>query len=136
MSIIAEWRSPSVSSERHVSRPALPTPGIMVFSHTRQLQYVNRRACDLIQRVDETNREPSLCALPARLLELRDEIRACLDDRLETGIREPFELSRVMCKGGERLLLRGYGQPGYAADAPARIIILVEEVERTAIDEG
>lgn len=136
MSMIAEWSVPSVSSERHVSRPSLPTPGILVFSHTRHVQYVNRRACDLIRRVDDTNRGQNPRTPPARLLELCDEISECLHDRLEAGIREPFEMSRVMCEGEERLLLRGYGQPASAADAPARIIILVEEIERATIDEG
>jgi hypothetical protein len=135
MSIIAEWSAPSVSSDPRGSRSSLPTPGILVFSHTRHLQYVNRRACDLIQCADETNREPSPCALPARLLDLRDEIHLCLHDRLEAGIREPFEVSRVMCEGEKRLLLRGYGRPGYGADVPARIIILVEAIERAVIDE-
>lgn len=134
MATIAEVNSAPTSSEWYETHNLpLPTPGILVFSYWRKLQYVNRRACDLIRCVNHTNKAPGL-VLPSLLIDLCEEIRVCLDDRLRAQIREPFQVDRVVSEGGYRLLLRGYGQPDPASSAPARIVILIDEIERTKSD--
>jgi hypothetical protein len=105
MATIAEVNSAPTSFEwQETHGLPLPASGILVFSYRRQLQYMNRRAC---------------------------EIRVCLDDRLRAQIREPFQVDRVVSEGGHRLLLRGYGLPGHASGAPPRAVILIDEMERT-----
>lgn len=103
--------------------------GVLVFSRSLQLQYVNRRALDLIRGIGQAMTESGLIVLSAPLLELRDQIQESIDDRLEANIWEPFEMSRVMSEGGRRLLLRGFGHPNGAVSRDSRIIIVLEEIE-------
>ena len=104
-------------------------PGILVFSRSRQLQYVNRRALKLIGNIGQAMTESCLIALPSQLLELRDQIQESLEDRLRANIWEPFEVSRMVAERGQRLLLRGFGQPDRAVSLNSRIIILLEEIK-------
>ena len=104
------------------------SPGILVFSRSLQLQYVNRRALELIRNIGQAMTESGLIVLPAPLLELRDQIQESLDDRLEANIWEPFEMSRVVSESGRRLLVRGFGHPNGAASRDSRIIIVLEEI--------
>jgi hypothetical protein len=62
------------------------------------------------------------------VLELRDQIRAALDDRLDAKIYEPFEVSRSFSAGEERVLLRGIGCPNHSSVQTSRIIIVLEEI--------
>ena len=101
-------------------------PGILVFSRSRQLQYVNRRALELIGGIGQTKTESCSIALPSRLLELRNAIHARLDDRLKADLWEPFEESRGVTECGGRLLLRGFGYPARGASQDSRIVILLE----------
>jgi hypothetical protein len=105
------------------------SPGVLVFSRSLQLQYVNRRALELIRNIGQAMTESGLIVLSTPLLELRDQIQESLDDRLEANIWEPFEMSRVMSEGGRRLLLRGFGHPNRAVSRDSRIIIVLEEIE-------
>ena len=105
------------------------SPGVLVFSRSLQLQYVNRRALELIRNIGQAMTESGLIVLSTPLLELRDQIQESLDDRLEANIWEPFEMSRVMSEGGRRLLLRGFGHPNGAVSRDSRIIIVLEEIE-------
>lgn len=102
-------------------------PGILVFSRSRQLQYVNRRALELTRTTGQAMTESGPIALPSRLLELCDQIQESLDGRLMANIWEPFEVSRVVSECGQRLLLRGFGHPDREASHYSRIIIVLEE---------
>ena len=102
--------------------------GILVFARSLQLQYVNRRALDLMRNIGQAMTESGLIVLSTPLLELRDQIQESLDDRLEANIWEPFEMSRVVSEGGRRLLLRGFGHPNGVASRDSRIIIVLEEI--------
>jgi hypothetical protein len=104
------------------------SPGILVLSRSLQLQYVNRRALELIRNIGQAMTESGLIVLPTPLLELRDQIQESLDARLEANIWEPFEMTRVVSECGRRLLLRGFGHPNGAAGRDSRIIIVLEEI--------
>ena len=104
------------------------SPGILVFSRSLQLQYVNRRALELIRNIGQAMTESGLIVLSTPLLEFRDQIQESLDDRLEANIWQPFEMSRVVSECGRRLLLRGFGHPNGAVNRVSRIIIVLEEI--------
>lgn len=129
MAIMAEVGTAFVFSGRSESMVlGQSSPGVLVFSRSLQLQYVNRRALELIRNIGQAMTESGVIVLSTPLLELRDQIQVCLDDRLEANICEPFEMSRVVSEGGRRLLLRGFGHPNRAASRDSRIIIVLEEI--------
>jgi hypothetical protein len=104
------------------------SPGILVLSRSLQLQYVNRRALELIRNIGQAITDSGLIILPTPLLDLRDQIQESLDARIEANIWEPFEMSRVVSQRGQRLLLRGFGHPNEVANRDSRIIIVFEEI--------
>ena len=135
MNMMAEMSTAFVlsgHSENMVSQQS--RPGILVFSRSLQLQYVNRRALELIWTIGQAKTESSSIVLPTRLLELRAQIQECLDDRLEANIWEPFEMSRVVSECRRRLLLRGFGHPNAVASRDSRIIIVLEEISSAEKD--
>lgn len=137
MNIMAEMSTAFVLSgysENTVSQQS--SPGILVFSRSRQLQYVNRRALELTRTTGQAMTELGSIALPSRLLALRDQIQESLDDRLRDNIWEPFEVCRVVSESGQRLLLRGFGHPDREASHDSRIIIVLEEFRSAEKDEN
>lgn len=136
MSILAEvGRAFVVSGIQGTTVPNQASPGILVFSRSLQLQYVNRRAIDLIRGLCRTMAEVGRIALPARVLDLRDQLKTRLDERLKADIWEPFQESRVVSEQGQRVLLRGFGRPDRAESRYSRIIIVLEELG-TAAETG
>jgi hypothetical protein len=113
-------------SENMVSRQS--SPGILVFSHSLQLQYVNLRALESIRNIGQAMTESGLIVLPTPLLELRDQIQEGLNDRVDANVWEPFEMSRVMSESGRKLLFHGFGHPNRAAIRDSRIVIVLEEI--------
>ncbi len=103
------------------------SPGFLVFSRSLQLQYMNRRALELIRNMNDTMTEAGSIMLSTQLIELRNQIRGNLDSRLRDHIWEPFEVSRVVTKGGQQFLIRGFGHPNREASHHSRIVILLEE---------
>jgi hypothetical protein len=103
-------------------------PGILVFSRSLQLQYVNRRAIEMIQNREQVSVSAGSDGLSAHVMELRDEIQERLDDRLEGKISEPFEISRAVSERGQRRFLRGFGRPDLAAGESSRIIIVIQDI--------
>ena len=125
---VCPGHSPQMVSEQS-------SPGIIVLSRSLQLQYVNRRALELMRNLGQAMTESGLIMLPAPIIELRDQIQEGLDARIEENIWESFEMSRVVTEHGHRLLLRGFGQPNEVANCDSRIIILFEKIESTAKEE-
>ena len=123
----------SGGSENKVSPQS--TPGILVFSRSRQLQYLNRRALELTRTNNLAITDFGSIALPSRLLALRDQIQECLDNRLMDNSWEPFQVSRVVSERGLRLLLRGFGQPNREASQSSRIIIVLEELRSAEVEK-
>jgi len=112
------------------------SPGILVFSRSLQLQYVNPRALELIQCGAKAMTPSGVIVLSSRLLEFRAHMQENIDDRLEANIYEPFEMSRAVSECGRRLLLRGFGHPNGAVSRESRIIIVLEEISGMEKDEN
>jgi hypothetical protein len=113
-------------SENTASRQS--SPGILVFSRSLQLQYVNRRALELMTNIRQTARGSGSIVLPASLLELRALVQKILNDNIGTNTWEPFEVAPVVGKFGQGVLLRGFGQPNRASRNCSRIIIILEDI--------
>src|SRR5258705_13748827 len=113
-------------SENMVSQQS--SPGILVFSRSLKLQYVNRRALELIRTIDRGMTESSSIVFPTPILALGAEVQGCLDDRLKANLWEPFEMSQVVSGYGPRILLRGFGYSNAAANRNSRIVIVLEEI--------
>ena len=113
-------------SENTVSRQS--SPGILVFSRSLQLQYVNRRALELTSNIRQTATGSVSIVLPTPLLELRALVQKILNDNIWVNIWEPFEVAPVVGEFGQGVLLRGFGQPNCASSNCSRIIIILEEI--------
>lgn len=129
MTLTAEPCSVSCQS-RARQRSLSCAPGILVFGYTGKLEHVNRRAWELIRGCNDSGCD----ALPLSLIALRDEIHACLSERLAAHVWDAFEVSRVMSDGKDRVLVRGYGQPDSEGHA-GRIILCLEEFQIHHSDE-
>jgi len=112
------------------------SPGILVLSRSLQLQYVNRRALELIRNIGQAITDSGLIILPTPLLDIRDQIQESLDARIEANIWEPFEMSRVVSHRRQRFLLRGFGHPNEVANRDSRIIIVFEEIGSAEHDKN
>ena len=69
MNIMAEMSTAVVLSGHSENRDSQQSrPGILVFTRSLQLQYVNRRALELIRAIGRAMTESSSIVLPTRLL--------------------------------------------------------------------
>jgi hypothetical protein len=103
-------------------------PGILVFSRSGRLQYVNRPALDMLGNIGQTTNGSCAPELPSLLLELRDQVQGNLECRLKADTWESFELSRMVAEGGQHFLIRGFGYPDREESRSSHIVILLEEV--------
>lgn len=129
MGIMADPSTALASSdlrENTVSRQS--SPGILVFSRSLQLQYVNRRALELTSNIRQTATGSVSIVLPTPLLELRALVQKSLNDSIGVNIWEPFEVAPLVGEFGQGVLLRGFGQPNRALSNCSRIIIILEEI--------
>jgi len=106
-------------------------PGILVFSHSRKLLHMNRRAMELTGHLDRTDAEPLKKMRSASVHDLRQNIQETLDHRRLTNISELFELKRVLFEDGRKMLIRGFGLAGRYSDEDSRIVIVLEEIEHS-----
>jgi nitrogen fixation/metabolism regulation signal transduction histidine kinase len=111
-------------------------PGILVFSRTLQLLYVNRRAVDLIGACEMATTGQLRFVLSTPVIEFLTEVQQVLDARLAAWRWEPCELGKTIEDPGHRMHLRGIGLPDREARDRSRIIIVVEDdalVQETAL---
>ena len=104
------------------------SPGILVFSRTKQLLHVNRRALELTGHIGQVERGAVNFVLSTSVSELRADVLEGLDSRAEEGIGEQFEVWRMVCERGQRMLLRGFGLPNPNSHDHSRIVLLLEEL--------
>ena len=121
-----ERLSSGAPSTKSVSQTS--NPGILVFSHRRQLLHMNRRALAMTGDLDQAETGPATMTLSRLVSELRVQIQDALDSRGEAGIWELFELQRVMVESDRKVLLRGFGLPNRNLRDHARVVIVLEEV--------
>lgn len=106
-------------------------PGILIFSHSRKLLHMNRRALELTGHLDRTDAEPIKKMRSASVHELRQNIQETLDHRRLTNISELFELKRFLFEAGRTIQVRGFGLAGRYSDEDSRIVIVLEEIEHS-----
>jgi hypothetical protein len=106
-------------------------PGILIYSHSRKLLHMNRRAMELTGHLDRTDAEPTKKLRSASVHELRQNIQETLDHRRLTNISELFELKRFLFEVGRTIQVRGFGLAGRYSDEDSRIVIGLEEIEHS-----
>lgn len=104
-------------------------PGILIYSHSRKLLHMNRRAMELTGHLDRTDAEPINRLRSAAVHDLRQNIQETLDHRRLTNISELFELRRFLFEAGRTIQVRGFGLSGRYSDEDSRIVIVLEEIE-------
>lgn len=116
-----EFESSAETRARSAARP-----GILVFSRTLELLYVNRRAVELIGPSEMATTSQLRFALSAPVIELLTGVQQALDTCLTAWTWEPGELRKTVEDAGHRVHLRGFGLPDRQANDRSRIIIVVE----------
>jgi hypothetical protein len=114
---------PKVTSPSHRSNP-----GVLVYSHTRQLLHMNRRALHMTGHFDQAETGPATMTLSRLVSELRMQLQDILDSRMKANVWELFELKRVMSEFGREIVLRGFGLPDRNSSDHSRVVIILEEV--------
>lgn len=117
---------PFVSGDGRETRP-----GILIYSHSRKLLHMNRRAMELTGHLDRTDAEPINKLRSASVHELRQNIQETLDHRRLANISELFELKRFLFEAGRTIQVRGFGLAGRYSDEDSRIVIVLEEIEHS-----
>jgi hypothetical protein len=120
-----ELSSPAPSTKSAFQRSS---PGILVFSHRRQLLHMNHRALELTGHLDQTETGPPTMTLSRLVNQLRVQIQDTHDSRRKADISELFELKRDMVESGRKILLRGFGLADRNSPDNERIVIVLEEV--------
>ncbi|MDO9116362.1 MAG: hypothetical protein Q7U39_00270 [Nitrospira sp.] len=111
-------------------------PGILIYSHSRKLLHMNRRAMELTGHLDQTDAEPTKKLRSASIHELRQNIQETLDHRRLTNISELFELRRLLFEAGRTIRVRGFGLAGRYSDEDSRIVMVLEEIEHSKEQGG
>ncbi len=104
-------------------------PGSLIYSRSRKLLHMNRRAMELTGHLDRTDVEPINKLRSASVHELRQNIQETLDHRRLANISELFELKRFLFEAGRTIQVRGFGLAGRYSDEDSRIVIVLEEIE-------
>jgi hypothetical protein len=104
------------------------SPGILVFSHKRQLLHINRRAMQLTGHLGQAETGPATVTLSRLVSDLRVQIQDIIASRMEANVWEFFELKRFMSESGRKIVLRGFGLPDRNAGGHSRVLIILEEV--------
>jgi len=123
----SEYRFPSPAPSTRSASQSL-SPGIPVFSQTRRLLHMNRRALELTGHLNQAEIGPVNDVRSAPVRELSAQIQEALDSRREANIWELFELKRFIFEAGRRILVRGFGLADRNSHDDSRIIIVLEEV--------
>ena len=106
------------------------SPGILVFSTSMQLLYMNREAQELTKRLHETNvgnHEKGL--LPFEVMSLCKDLVALFRNRVHPKDWEQMQLTRVAGVQKCPVLLRGVKIPSHASPHQGCFLILMEVLQ-------
>lgn len=98
---------------------------------------MNRRALELMSHFHQSEIGPVNDILLAPVREFSTQVQKTLE-RKEANCRDHFELKRVICNAGRKILIRGFGSAGRNSHDSSRIVIVLEEVgfrQATAQDD-
>lgn len=106
------------------------SPGLLVYSHARQLLHMNRRAWALTGHLDQAETGPPTMRLSSLVCELRLQLHDILDSRLAANVWEVSELTGVLSESGHTIVVRGFALPNRESRHDSRVIIVLEHVSR------
>src|SRR5436853_6310552 len=112
---------------RDTIAPKYESPGILVFSASLQLLYMNREAQELTKRLHETNvgnHEKGL--LPFEVMSLCKDLVALFRNRVHPKDWEQMQLTRAAGVPKCPVLLRGVRIPSHASPHKGCLLILME----------
>lgn len=105
------------------------SPGILVFTASMQLLYMNREARELSGRMNETrDGRRANGVLSIEVTELCEEVLRLLNDREDSKDWEQVRFRRVAGQATKPVLIRAFAIPGSSEMRDGRILILMEEV--------
>ena len=104
-------------------------PGILIFSRSRQLLHMNRRALELTGHLNQAEMGPANDIRLALVRDLNAQIHEAVDSRKETNISEILELKRVIFDAGRKILVRGFWLAGRHSHDDSRIVIVLDEID-------
>lgn len=105
------------------------SPGILVFTASLQLLYMNREARELCARIIQARSGyPATGVLPPDIASLCEEMVAALRDRPDPKDWEQGQVRRVAGDPQRPVLLRGVVIPSPGGLGEARVVVLLEEI--------
>ena len=105
------------------------SPGILVFSGSLQLLYMNGEARELCARIIQARSGcPATGVLPPDISGLCEEIVAALRERPDPKDWEQGQVQRVTGDPQRPVLLRAVGIPSPGGLQEARVVVLLEEI--------
>ena len=105
------------------------SPGILVFTASLQLLYMNREARELCARIIQAwSGCPATGVLPPDIAGLCEEVVAALRVRPDPKDWEQGQVCRVAGDPQLPVLLRGVGIPSPGGLGEARVVVLLEEI--------
>jgi hypothetical protein len=116
---------PNTKSPSHRS-----SPGLLVYSHARQLLHMNRRAWAMTGHLNQVETGPPTMRLSSLVCDLRLQLQDILDGRLANNVWKASEVTRALSESGHTIVLRGFALPNRESRRDSRVIIILEEVSR------
>lgn len=105
------------------------SPGILVFTASMQLLYMNREARELSGRINETpDGRRANGVLPIEVTGLCDEVLRLLRAREDTKDWEHVQLRRVVGHPTSAVLIRAFAIPSSSEMRDGRVLIMMEEI--------
>ena len=127
----AKGREPSIPLEKIADKRAMP--GVLSFSASRQLLYMNAEAEELCaqlvkEKLSDNGGQAAL--VPGEVLELCDALQQASEGQLDTKETDGVQIRRVI--GGDEfpLLIRGFLVPDLTNDLEPRFLVLMEKMGR------
>ena len=102
-------------------------PGILVLSSKSSSKFMNRRAWQLIQEINQSQSVETGGLLPPLIMEIYAEVRKVLAQQKGTHF-EQFEVRKIAGNPKRPVLLRGFAFLGGQNGHPSLVLILLESI--------
>ena len=109
-------------------------PGVLIFSSTLELQYLNQEARRLIQYVTQRQGIFATGVLPSDLTSLLKKIQERLQVYTIPKDWEEIDITQTFTDAEVPILVRGFGLPDPADRSRSRILLLLEERLQRAME--
>jgi len=102
-------------------------PGILIMSSKSSSKFMNRRAWQLIQEINQSQSVETGGLLPPLIMEMYAEVRKVLAQQKRDHF-EQFEIRKIAGKPKRLVLLRGFAFLGEQNDHSSMVLILLESI--------